>query len=93
MINLNSYDTLGKSGMTLMQKAMNTANAAAERVADSTDPLDIAQTSMDMSTAKTQMAVGAFLVRSQNELMDTALQLLEPPMKSFGIGTKHDGWY
>ena len=32
MINFNSYDTLGKSGMALMQSSMNTASKAAERL-------------------------------------------------------------
>ena len=86
MISFNSYDSLGQSGMSLMQKAMSTAGAAAERVSGSADPMDIAQTSMDMSEAKVQMAVGAFLVKSQNELMESSLQL-------FGVGTKHSGLY
>ncbi len=89
MINFNSYNSLGQSGMSLMQKAMNTAGAAAERVSNSADPMDIAKTSMDMSEAKVQMAVGAYLVKSQNELMGSTLQLLAP----YGVGTKHDGWY
>ncbi|MBQ9565238.1 MAG: hypothetical protein IJU98_06585 [Synergistaceae bacterium] len=89
MINFHSYDSLGQSGMSLMQKAMSTANTAAERVSNSADPMDIAQTSMDMSEAKVQMAMGAFLVKSQNELMDTTLELLQP----MGIGTKHSGLY
>ena len=91
MINFNSYDTLGKSGMALMQSSMNTAGKAAERLASgTTDVKDIAQTSMDMSQAKVQMAMGAFLVRSQNELMETSLKILDPAMQSFGVGTKYD---
>ena len=89
MISFNSYDSLGQSGMSLMQKAMTKAGAAAERVSESVDPMDVAQTSMDMSEAKVQMAVGAFLVKSQNELMDSTLQLLQP----FGVGTKYSGLY
>ncbi|MBQ9527049.1 MAG: hypothetical protein IJR68_05505 [Fretibacterium sp.] len=88
MINFNSYDTLGKSGMALMQSSMNLAGKAAERVSSgSTDVMDIAQTSMDMSQAKVQMAMGAYLVRSQNELMETSLQILDP---AFGVGTRYD---
>ena len=69
-----------------MQKAMSTAGAAAQRVSNSADPMDIAQTSLDMSEAKVQMALGAFLINAQNDLMETSLQ-------AFGIGTKHDGYY
>lgn len=97
MINLNSYDTLGQSGMALMRTSMDTANAAAAKVADGdVDVMDIAQTSMDMSKAKVQMAMGAFLVKTENELMNTALEILMPrdkPMGAFGVGTKHDRYY
>ena len=89
MINFNSYNSLGQSGMSLMQKAMTTAGAAAERVANSVDPMDIAETSMDMSEAKVQMAVGAYLVKSQNELMGSTLQLLAP----YGVGMNYDARY
>ena len=88
MINFNSYDTLGKSGMALMQSSMNTAGKAAERLSSgSTDVKDIAQTSMDMSQAKVEMAMGAYLIRSQNELMESSLKILDP---AFGVGTTYD---
>ncbi|MBQ3627316.1 MAG: hypothetical protein II948_11305 [Synergistaceae bacterium] len=97
MINLNSYSNLGESGMSLMRKSMDTANAAAAKVADGDiDVLDIAQTSMDMSKAKVQMAMGAFLVKTQDELTNTALEILMPrdnSHKAFGLGTKHDRYY
>ena len=87
MISLNSYDALGKNGLEMMQSSMNAANAAGAKIAESgADPMSIAQASMDLSQAKVQMAVGAFLVKSQNELMETSLQI-------FGIGTKHSGLY
>ena len=87
MVSLNSYDALGKSGMAMMQTSMNAANAAGAKIAESgADPMSIAQASMDLSQAKVQMAVGAFLVKTQNELMETSLQI-------FGIGTKHSGLY
>ena len=76
---------------------MDTANAAAAKVADGDiDVLDIAQTSMDMSKAKVQMAMGAFLVKTQDELTNTALEILMPrdnSHKAFGLGTKHDRYY
>lgn len=82
MISLSSYDTLGKNGLAMMQKSLNTANAASAQVLESgEDPMSIAEASMGLSQAKVQMAMGAFLVRSQNELMETAMQI-------FGIGGK-----
>ncbi len=87
MISLNSYDSLGTSGLNMMQSSLNAANAAGAKIAESgADPMSIAAASMDLSQAKVQMAVGAFLVKSQNELMETSLQI-------FGIGTKHSGLY
>lgn len=87
MVSLNSYDKLGQNGLALMQNSLNTANAASAKVLESgADPMSIAQASMDLSQAKIQMAMGAFLVKSQNELMESALQI-------FGIGTKHSGLY
>lgn len=87
MVSLNSYDKLGQNGLALMQNSLNTANAASAKVLESgADPMSIAQASMDLSQAKVQMAMGAFLVKSQNELMESALQI-------FGIGTKHSGLY
>ena len=85
MIGLNSYDTLGKSGLAMMQSGLNTANAAGAQVMESgADPMSIAEASMDMSQAKVQMAMGAWLVKQQNELMETSLQI-------FGIGKNYSG--
>ena len=87
MINFSSYDTLGKNGLSLMQNGLNTANAASSKVLESgADPMSIAEASMDMSQAKVQMAMGAWLVKQQNELMESSLAI-------FGIGTKHSGLY
>ena len=87
MISLNSYNSLGQNGLSLMQTSLNTANAAGAKVAESgADPMSIAEASMDLSQAKVQMAMGAWLVKAQNDLMETSLQI-------FGIGTKHDGIY
>mgnify|MGYP006916087760 FL=1 len=87
MINLTSYSTLGQNGLALMQNSMNTANAASQRLVEGgTDPMSIAAASMDLSEAKVQMAVGSWLVKTQNELLETSLQI-------FGIGTKHSGLY
>ena len=70
-----------------MQNGLNTANAASSKVLESgADPMSIAQASMDMSQAKVQMAMGAWLVKQQNELMESSLAI-------FGIGTKHSGLY
>ena len=87
MISMNSYKSLGENGLSLMQTSLNTANAAGAKIAESgADPMSIAEASMDLSQAKVQMAMGAWLVKAQNELMETSLQI-------FGIGTKHDGLY
>ena len=85
MISMNSYDTLGKNGLAMMQNGLNTANAASAQVLESgADPMSIAEASMDLSQAKAQMAVGAWLVQQQNELMETSLQI-------FGIGKNYSG--
>ena len=87
MINLKSFDKLGANGLAMMQKGLDTANAASAQVLESgADPMSIAKASIGMSQAKVQMAVGAWLVKSQNELMETSLQI-------FGIGQKHSGLY
>ena len=83
MISMNSYDTLGKNGLALMQSGLSTANAASSQVLESDgNPMDIAEASMDLSQAKVQMAMGAWLVQQQNELMETSLQI-------FGIGNNN----
>ena len=87
MISMNSFSTLGKNGLDLMQSSLNTANAAGSKIAENgADPMTIAAASMDLSQAKVQMAVGSWLVKTQNELMETSLQI-------FGIGKNHDGLY
>ena len=87
MINFKSFDTLGQSGLSMMQQGLNTANAASAKVLESgADPMSIAEASMGMSQAKVQMAVGSWLVKQQNELMESSLQI-------FGIGQKHSGLY
>lgn len=84
MIGLNSYDSLGQNGLAMMQNSLNTANAAGSKVMESgADPMGIAEASMDLSQAKVEMAMGAYLVKAQNELMETTLQL-------FGIGTNYN---
>lgn len=97
MVNFNSYDKLGQSGLALMRTSLQTANASAEKLAGgNVGVMDIAQTSMDMSKAKVQMALGAFLVKTHNDLMDTALEILMPrnkPHNVFGIGLRHDRYY
>ena len=85
MISLSSYDTLGKNGLALMQSSLNTANAASSQVLESGgNPMDIAEASMGLSQAKVEMAMGAWLVKQQNDLMETSLQI-------FGIGSKFSG--
>ena len=87
MISMNSFNQLGQNGLAMMQNSLNTANAASSQFLESgADPMSIAQASMDLSQAKVQMAVGSWLVKAQNDLMETSLQI-------FGIGTKHDGLY
>ena len=87
MINLKSFDTLGQSGLSMMQQGLNTANSASSKVLESgADPMSIAEASMDFSQAKVQMAMGAWLVKQQNELLESSLQI-------FGIGQKHSGLY
>ena len=87
MIGLNSYDTLGQNGLAMMQNSLSTASAASNRVLESgADPMSIAEASMDLSQAKIGMAMGAYLVKSQNELMETTLQL-------FGLGGNFSGTF
>ncbi len=85
MISMNSYDTLGKNGLAMMQSGLNTANAASAQVLESgADPMSVAEASMGLSQAKVQMAMGAWLVKEQNELMETSLRI-------FGIGNNYSG--
>ena len=87
MISMNSYKSLGENGLSLMQSSLNTANVAGTKIAESgAAPMSIAEASMDLSQAKVQMAVGAWMVKAQNDLMETSLQI-------FGIGTKHNELY
>ncbi|MBR1486902.1 MAG: hypothetical protein IJ597_06575 [Synergistaceae bacterium] len=87
MIGLSSYDTLGKNGMALMLNSLNTASSASSAVLESgADPMTIAAASTDLTQAKVGMAVGAWLVKQQNELMETSLQL-------FGIGKNFSGTF
>ena len=84
---MNSFSTLGQHGLKLMQSSLDTANAVGKNLSENgTDPMSIAKASMDLSQAKVQMAVGAWLVKTQNDLMESSLAI-------FGIGTKHDGLY
>ena len=85
MISLNSFDTLGKNGLALMQKGINTSNAASAQVLESGgDPMAVAEASMGLSQGKVEATLGAWLVKQQNELMETSLQI-------FGIGGKYSG--
>ena len=87
MISMNSFNSLGQNGLAMMQNSLNTANAAGAKIMESgADPMSIAEASMGLSQAKVQMAVGSWLVKAQNDLMETSLQI-------FGTGTKHDGLY
>ena len=87
MIGLNSYDSLGQNGLAMMQNSLNAANAAGSKVMESgADPMGVAEASMDLSQAKVEMAMGAYLVKAQNELMETSLQL-------FGIGKNYSGTF
>ena len=87
MIGLNSYDSLGQNGLAMMQNSLNAANAAGSKVMSSgADPMSVAEASMDLSQAKVEMAMGAWLVKAQNELMETSLQL-------FGIGKNYSGTF
>lgn len=78
-------NTLGQNGLTMMQNSMNLANSASSQVLESGgDPMSIAEASMDLSQAKVGMAIGAWLVNAQNEMMETSLQI-------FGIGKNFSG--
>ena len=86
-MNINSYDKLGQSGLALMQSSMNTAAAAAENIASGElDPMGIAKSAMELNDAKLQMKLGAYLVKTQQELMESTLQI-------FGVGTNFSGRY
>ena len=79
-VNINSFDRLGQAGAAMMQDSINRAAAVAESVSSgSLDVMGIAKSSVELSQAKVQMAMGAFLIRAQEELMNSTLQL-------FGVG-------
>ena len=86
-MNVNGYDRLGQAGLELMQKSMSAAAAAAEDIASgSLTPMDVAKSTMDLGRAKVQMKLGAYLIRTQQELMESTLEV-------FGVGTKLDRRY
>ncbi len=86
-VNINSFDKLGQAGAAMMQDSVNRAAAVAESVSSGgMDVMDIAKSSVELSQAKVQMAMGAFLIRTQEELMNSTLQL-------FGVGKNHNAKY
>ena len=89
-MNINSFDRLGQAGAAMMQDSVNRAAAVAASVSsggmDVMDVMDIAKSSVELSQAKVQMAMGAFLIRTQEELMNSTLQL-------FGVGKNHNAKY
>ena len=71
----------------MMQDSVNRAAAVAASVSSGgMDVMDIAKSSVELSQAKVQMAMGAFLIRTQEELMNSTLQL-------FGVGKNHNAKY
>ncbi len=79
MVSLNS------SGLDLMERSYNAFNNASNSILESgADPMTVAAASTDLTQAKVGMAVGAYLLKQQNELMETSLQIL-------GIGTNFSG--
>ncbi len=83
-MNINSFDKLGQAGAAMMQDSVNRAAAVAHSVSSgNVDVMDIAESSIELSQAKVQMAMGAYLVRMQEELMNSTLQL-------FGVGKNYN---
>ena len=79
-MNINSFDKLGQTGAAMMQDSVNRSVAAAGRLSSGgADVVGIAEASIELGQAKVQMAMGAYLIRMQEELMNSALQL-------FGVG-------
>ncbi|NLL36421.1 MAG: hypothetical protein GX256_02725 [Fretibacterium sp.] len=79
-MNINSFESIGASGAELMRDSVARAGAVAKSLASgSFGVADVAEASMELSQAKLQMAVGAFLIRTQEELMNSAL-------RAFGVG-------
>lgn len=86
-MNINNFDRLGQAGAAMMRDSINRAAAAAESMSSgSMDVMDIAKSSIELSQVKVQMAMGAYLIRTQEELMNSALEL-------FGVGKKHNARY
>ena len=82
-MNINSFDKLGQAGAAMMQDSVNRTAAVAESVSSgSADVMDIAKSSIELSQAKVQMEMGAYLIRMQEELMNSTLQL-------FGVGKNY----
>ena len=79
-MNINSFDRLGQSGAELMRESAARVGAVAEGLSGGGWGVsDVAEASMELSQAKVQMAMGAYLIRTQEELMNATLQL-------FGVG-------
>ena len=86
-MNINRFENLGQAGAAMMQDSVNRATAAVESISSGgMDVMDIAKSSIELSQAKVQMAMGAYLIRTQEELMNSALEL-------FGVGKKHNAQY
>lgn len=82
-MNINSFDKLGQAGAAMMQDSVNRTAAVAESVSSgSADVMDIAKSSIELNQAKVQMEMGAYLIRMQEELMNSTLQL-------FGVGKNY----
>lgn len=79
-MNINSFDRLGQAGAAMMQDSANRVASVAEHLGSGgLDVMDVAKSSIELSQAKVQMAMGAYLIRMQEELMNSTLQL-------FGVG-------
>lgn len=73
--------TLGSSGLSLMERGINHANAAGSQILESgSDIMGVAKGSIALSEAKAEIAVGSWLAKQESEIVETTYQIL------FGIG-------
>jgi hypothetical protein len=83
---------IGKAGLSLIDKSINTANAAGEKLQNSTDLKTIAEATGEITQSKIQMAMGAYLMKAEEQLGAILVNtLMESSLHTYGIGSRYSG--
>ena len=79
-MNINSFDKIGTTGYTMINKSIERLDAAAEGI-NGDDPESAAKAFAEMSKARVQLERGMTLVNAYEDLLKSTLIL-------FGIGCR-----